>query len=149
MSVLHIKTLPHFDGLPLPEYKTDDAAGFDLCAAVEGTLTLAPGKYKLVKTGLSVAIPKGHEMQIRPRSGLAFKNGITILNSPGTIDADYRGEIGILLMNCGQESFEITRGMRIAQAVIAKYEHVQMELVTDLDATDRGQGGFGSTGTNG
>jgi dUTP pyrophosphatase len=145
---VEIRQLPHGKGLALPAYQSAHAAGLDLLAAVpEGSpLILAPGVHALVPTGLSIALPPGYEAQVRPRSGLAAKHGVTVLNSPGTIDADYRGEIGVLLINHGTVPFSIQRGERIAQMVIAPV--VQAELVTrsSLSATDRGSGGFGSTG---
>ena len=149
MTVLSIIRLPHSEGLDLPSYETADAAGMDLRAAVPDNqpMTLAPGERKLVPTGLIMEIPKGHEGQIRPRSGLAYKKGITCLNTPGTIDADYRGEVMVLLINHGSEPFTIDRGMRIAQMVIAPV--LQMEIVEASLAseTERGSGGFGSTGS--
>jgi len=132
---------------PLPAYQTADAAGLDLHAALEAPLTLAPGKRALVPTGIALAIPKGYEGQVRPRSGLALRHGVTLLNSPGTIDADYRGEVKVLLINLGEEPFTIRPGDRIAQLVIAKVERAELVLVTELDATERGAGGYGSTGT--
>ena len=141
--------LDHAIGLKLPAYETGQSAGMDLAAAIQDALELAPGDRALIPTGLTIALPAGFEAQIRPRSGLAYKNGITVLNSPGTIDADYRGEIGVLLINHGKEPFTIERGMRIAQMVIAKYEQIEWNIVADLDETQRGKGGFGSTGTEG
>jgi dUTP pyrophosphatase len=141
--------MPHGQDMPLPAYATAQSAGMDLCAAVDLPLILKPGARILVPTGLAIALPPGFEAQIRPRSGLAFKNGVTVLNSPGTIDADYRGEIKIILANLGAEDFIIERGMRIAQMVIARHETVQWEMVETLDDTARGSGGFGSTGTQG
>jgi dUTP pyrophosphatase len=141
-----ISRLPHAEGLSLPSYGTAEAAGMDLEAAVEAPLTLAPGTRALVPTGLSIALPSGYEAQIRPRSGLAAKHGVTVLNSPGTIDADYRGEIKAILINHGQEPFVIERGMRIAQMVVAPYSRVEWQAVQTLDETARGAGGFGSTG---
>lgn len=141
--------MPHGQDMPLPAYATAQSAGMDLCAAVDSPLTLKPGARILVPTGLAIALPPGFEAQIRPRSGLAFKNGVTVLNSPGTIDADYRGEIKVILANLGAEDFIIERGMRIAQMVIARHETVQWEMVETLDNTARGSGGFGSTGTQG
>ncbi|MGV1831369.1 dUTP diphosphatase [Agrobacterium vitis] len=145
---LHLQRLPHGEGLELPAYETAGAAGMDLRAAVTEAepLTLAPGKRALVPTGLIMEIPQGFEAQIRPRSGLAFKNGITCLNTPGTIDSDYRGEVKVLLINLGDEDFTITRGMRIAQMVIAPVTQVQVIEVTETSDTVRGAGGFGSTG---
>lgn len=133
-------------GHPLPEYKTPDAAGMDLVANNEEPITLKPLERTLVPTGLFMEIPKGYEAQIRPRSGLALKKGITCLNSPGTIDADYRGEIGVILANLSNESFTINKGERIAQMVIAKHETVEWEVVESLSESERGEGGFGSTG---
>jgi dUTP pyrophosphatase len=143
-----IRQLPHAEGLPLPAYQSAHAAGLDLLAAVpESTpLTLAPGKHALVPTGLAIALPEGFEAQVRPRSGLAAKHGVTVLNSPGTIDADYRGEIQVILINHGAEPFTIRRGERIAQMVIAPVVQATLVPVTSLDETDRGSGGFGSTG---
>lgn len=139
--------LPHGAALPLPAYATAQSAGVDLMAAIDTDLTLAPLARVLVPTGFSMALPEGYEAQIRPRSGLAYKNGITVLNSPGTIDADYRGEIKVLLINLSQESFTIAPGMRIAQMVIAPVSHVNFEARDTLDDTSRSSGGFGSTGT--
>lgn len=129
-----------------PHYATPQSAGMDLRANIDSPILLNPGERILVKTGLFMQLPDGYEAQVRPRSGLAFKHGITVLNSPGTIDADYRGEIGVILINHGQDSFEITDGERVAQMVIAKYESIQWNEVDELDASDRGEGGFGSTG---
>ncbi|MUZ61126.1 dUTP diphosphatase [Agrobacterium vitis] len=145
---LHLKRLPHGEGLELPAYETAGAAGMDLRAAVTEAepLTLAPGKRALVPTGLIMEIPQGFEAQIRPRSGLAFKNGITCLNTPGTIDSDYRGEVKVLLINLGDEDFTITRGMRVAQMVIAPVTQAQVIEITETSDTVRGTGGFGSTG---
>jgi len=148
MSVsVQITRLPHGLDLPLPDYATPHSAGMDLLAAVDAPQTLEPGERCIVPTGIAIALPEGYEAQIRPRSGLAFKNGITGLNSPGTIDADYRGEIGVILVNHGSEAFYIERGMRIAQMVIAAYETARWQEVDSLDETTRGTGGFGSTGT--
>lgn len=145
---LLLKRMPHGEGLELPAYETAGAAGMDLRAAVMDAepLTLAPGKRALVPTGLIFEIPHGFEAQIRPRSGLAFKNGITCLNTPGTVDSDYRGEVKVLLINLGEDDFTITRGMRIAQMVIAPVTQVQVLEVTETSDTVRGAGGFGSTG---
>lgn len=143
---VEIVKLPHAEGLDLPAYATEHAAGMDLCAAVKEDLVLQPGARKLVPTGLSIALPEGYEAQIRPRSGLALKNGLSVLNSPGTIDADYRGEVQIILANLGDEPFTITRGMRIAQMVVAPYSRVAWAPVEKLSETARGAGGFGSTG---
>lgn len=133
---------------PLPAYKTDHSAGLDLQANTEEEIILAPMERTLVKTGLSIELPQGYEAQVRPRSGLALKQGITVLNSPGTIDADYRGEIGVILVNLSAETVTIQHGDRIAQLVIAKYEQVEWELSDELSNTERGAGGFGSTGIN-
>lgn len=130
----------------LPEYATSGAAGMDLRAHLATPVTLAPLERKLIPTGLFMEIPHGYEVQIRPRSGLAFKHGITVLNSPGTIDSDYRGEVGVLLVNLSQEPFVIESGERIAQMVVAAHGHVEWEAVSELSDTDRGAGGFGSTG---
>ena len=140
--------MPHGEGLELPAYETKDAAGMDLRAAVpaDEPIMLSPNKRVLVPTGLIMELPSGHEGQIRPRSGLAFKHGITCLNTPGTIDADYRGEIMVLLINLGEEDFEITRGMRIAQMVIAPFIQVEISQASLASETERGSGGFGSTG---
>lgn len=140
------KRMTHGEGLPLPAYATDGAAGLDLAAAVEAPLVLAPGARALVPTGLSMALPNGYEAQLRPRSGLALKHGVTVLNAPGTIDCDYRGELKALLINHGSEPFIIERGMRIAQLVVAPVTTIRPELVADLDETARGGGGYGSTG---
>lgn len=142
-----IAVLPHGKDLPLPAYATVQAAGMDLCAAVDASVTLKTGERALIPTGLSIALPPGYEAQVRPRSGLAAKNGVTVLNSPGTIDADYRGEIKVILINHGSESFTVERGMRIAQMVIARYTQIGWNTVASLDDTARGSGGFGSTGT--
>jgi dUTP pyrophosphatase len=143
-----IRQLPHAEGLSLPVYQTADAAGLDLLAAVpaDTPLVLPPGKYAMVPTGLTVALPSGYEAQVRPRSGLAAKHGVTVLNSPGTVDADYRGEINVLLINHGDAPFPIKRGERIAQMVIAPVVQAQLNLVVALSETGRGSGGFGSTG---
>lgn len=145
---VHIQQLPHGRDLPLPEYATAQSAGVDLMAAIDADIALAPMQRLLVPTGISIALPAAYEAQIRPRSGLAFKNGVTVLNTPGTIDADYRGEIKVLLINFGTETFIITRGMRIAQMIIAPVSHVHFNLVDALDETARSSGGFGSTGTH-
>ena len=143
-----IRQLPHAEGLALPAYQTTEAAGLDLLAAVpaEAPLILPPGKYAMVPTGLTIALPPGFEAQVRPRSGLAAKHGVTVLNSPGTIDADYRGEIQVILINHGAEAFTIRRGERIAQMVIAPVVQATLAPVASLTETDRGSGGFGSTG---
>ena len=143
-----IKRLAHGGDLPLPSYATKDAAGMDLAAAVATDLVLKPGKRAIVPTGISIALPSGYEAQVRPRSGLAAKNGVTVLNAPGTIDADYRGEVGVILINHGDQDFTITRGMRIAQMVIAPVSPALLHEVAELPDTARGAGGFGSTGTS-
>ena len=135
-------------GNPLPFYATSQSAGMDLCASVAETVVLAPGEYRLIKTGLFIELPIGYEAQIRPRSGLALKHGVTVLNSPGTIDADYRGEIGVLLINHGKQPFEINNGERIAQMVIAAHATVAWQVAETLETTERGAGGFGHTGKN-
>jgi dUTP pyrophosphatase len=140
--------LPHGAGLALPHYATEHAAGMDLLAAIEGKIILAAGKRAIVPTGLSIALPMGYEAQVRPRSGLAAKHGVTVANAPGTIDADYRGEVGVILINLGEEDFVIERGMRIAQMVIAPVTTIIWEETDTLPDTERGSGGFGSTGLN-
>jgi dUTP pyrophosphatase len=142
-----IKQLEHGKDLNLPSYATSHSAGMDLMAAIGEDIVIKPGERKLVPTGIAIALPDGYEAQIRPRSGLALKNGITVLNTPGTIDADYRGEIGIVLINLGHEDFIITKGMRIAQMIVASYIQAKFNLAEDLNSTARGEGGFGSTGT--
>ncbi len=149
MSVeVHITRLAHGADLPLPSYKSEHAAGLDLIAAVPANapIALAPGARALVPTGIAIALPEGHEAQVRPRSGLAARHGLTVLNAPGTIDADYRGEVQVLLINHGGEPVSVTRGMRIAQLVIAQVAYARLHQVAALDDTTRGQGGFGSTG---
>jgi dUTP pyrophosphatase len=145
---LHLVRLANGEGLDLPSYETSCATGMDLRAAVEdqAPLTIEPGKRALVPTGFIFEVPEGFEAQIRPRSGLAFKHGITCLNTPGTIDSDYRGEVKVLLINHGEETFEITRGMRIAQMVIAPVTQVRVVEISETSETVRGAGGFGSTG---
>ena len=142
-----VRRLPHAEGLPLPSYATAGAAGMDLIAAVQNPVTVGPGERILVPTGLTIALPPGYELQIRPRSGLALRHGITLLNTPGTIDEDYRGEIGVIILNTGAEVFVIERGARIAQAVLAPVSRAAWREVDSLDATARDAGGFGSTGT--
>ncbi|MEC8105747.1 MAG: dUTP diphosphatase [Pseudomonadota bacterium] len=147
MSVeLAFRALPHFGELPLPAYATTGAAGMDIVAAVTEDLVLAPGDQSAVPTGLSMAVPAGHEVQVRPRSGLALRHGVTVANAPGTIDSDYRGEVKILLVNLGDADFTVSRGMRIAQIVLAPVTRADPKLVEELDDTARGSGGFGSTG---
>ncbi|MGL5168854.1 MAG: dUTP diphosphatase [Afipia sp.] len=145
---VEIQRLPHADGLALPAYQSAHAAGLDLLAAVpeDKPLTMRPGQRALVPTGLMIAVPPGHEAQVRPRSGLALKHGVTVLNSPGTVDADYRGEVSVLLINHGEEPFTIRRGERIAQLVFAAVTQANLVVVASLPSTDRGSGGFGSTG---
>ncbi|MBA2636305.1 MAG: dUTP diphosphatase [Sphingomonas sp.] len=144
MIEIKLIRLPHGEGLPLPRYASEDAAGLDVTAAEE--LTLAPGERHAVATGFAIEIPRGFEVQVRPRSGLAFKNGITCLNTPGTIDSDYRGEVKVILVNLGQEPFEVRRGERIAQLVPAPVLRADFVEVGELGGTARGAGGFGSTG---
>ena len=148
MTTLRIQRLPHADGLALPAYETTGSAGMDLRAAVpeDAPLTLEPGARALVPTGLKIALEQGYEAQVRPRSGLALKHGLTCLNSPGTIDSDYRGEVGVILINHGQEPFVIRRGERIAQMVVARHDQAVVVELDTLDETARGTGGFGSTG---
>lgn len=141
-----ITKLPHAENLELPSYATEHSAGMDLCAAVPGDVVLEPGQRKLIPTGISIALPEGYEAQVRPRSGLAVKNGVSVLNSPGTIDADYRGEVQVILVNLGEAAFTVTRGMRIAQMIVAPYSRVAWRQTERLSATKRGAGGFGSTG---
>lgn len=143
-----IKTWPHFEGLTLPEYKTDGSSGFDLLAACHQDIVLQPGKRVLIPTGVSISLPSGTEAQVRPRSGLAIKNGVTLLNTPGTIDSDYRGEIQVIVINLGEDPFTISRGMRIAQVVIAQVIKAHFVVADNLDTTLRGAGGFGHTGTH-
>lgn len=143
---LELKRLEHGRDLPLPAYQSLLAAGLDLLAAVDGKITLAPGARALVPTGLAMALPAGFEAQVRPRSGLAAKHGVTVLNTPGTIDADYRGEVKVILINLGDDPFEISRGDRIAQMVIAPVLQADIVEVEALSETERGSGGFGSTG---
>ena len=146
---LEIARLPHGHDLPLPSYQSELAAGLDLLAAVpeDGPVTITPGMRTLVPTGIAIALPAGFEAQVRPRSGLAVKHGVTVLNTPGTIDADYRGELQVLLVNLGSDSFEIARGMRVAQLVVAPIARVRLSQVATLARTLRGTGGFGSTGS--
>jgi dUTP pyrophosphatase len=145
---LQMMRLPHGADLPLPSYQSAGAAGLDLLAAVaaDAPVILAPGRRALIPTGLAIALPAGTEGQVRPRSGLAARHGVTVLNSPGTIDSDYRGEIQVILVNFGQDSFSVTRGMRIAQLIIAPVLQVTIREITKLDETTRGVGGLGSTG---
>lgn len=140
--------MDHAIGLPLPEYETEGSAGCDLRAALTDPITLKPGKRALIPTGLKMALPEGFEAQIRPRSGLAYKHGITMLNTPGTIDSDYRGEVKVLAINHGEEEFTIQHGDRIAQMVIAPIQQIEIQQVYELPKTRRGEGGFGSTGVS-
>lgn len=144
--IVHITQLRNSEGLPIPHYQTEHSAGVDLYAAVETETVIAAGAWKLIPTGIAVSIPEGYEGQVRPRSGLALKHGIGMLNGPGTIDADYRGEIGIILFNFSDKPFAIHRGDRIAQLVLAKYEKASFVKVESLSETSRGAGGFGHTG---
>lgn len=146
MPQVQVVRLPHFSGLPLPAYATAGSAGIDLLAAIPEPVELLPGRRALVPTGLKLAVPPGHEAQVRPRSGLAANHGVTVLNAPGTIDSDYRGEVKVALVNLGQEPMIITRGMRIAQLILARVERIEWQAVDALDGTVRGEGGFGSTG---
>jgi dUTP pyrophosphatase len=143
-----VKRLPHGSDLPLPQYQSERAAGLDLVAAIpaSATIIIEPGARELVPTGLAIELPGDHEAQVRPRSGLALKNGVTVLNAPGTIDADYRGEIGVILINLGAQAFEISRGDRIAQLVIAPVTRARLIETTEIASSARGAGGFGSTG---
>lgn len=143
---VRVRRLPHNQDLPLPSYATAGAAGMDLIAAVGDPVSIAPGERALIPTGLAIALPPGYELQIRPRSGLALRNGIVLPNSPGTIDEDYRGEVQIIVMNAGEAPFVVERGMRIAQGVLAPVVRVAWDEAEDLDATARDAGGFGSTG---
>lgn len=144
---IQIQKLAHASDLPLPDYATEQSAGVDLLAAISQPMVIKPQEILLIPTGLKIALPAGFEAQVRPRSGLALKNGLTIPNSPGTIDADYRGEIQVILMNASNTPFEITRGMRIAQLVFARYARGEFKEVEELNtSTERGEGGFGSTG---
>ena len=146
---VRIMRLPHGADLPLPSYQSAHAAGLDLFAALpaDAPLTLAPGARALIPTGIAIALPVDHEAQVRPRSGLAVRHGLTVMNTPGTIDADYRGEVQVLLINLGQEPVAVTRGMRIAQLVVAPVTHARLREAQTLDETHRGKGGFGSTGS--
>lgn len=149
MVTVAVRRLPHGEGLALPAYATPDSAGMDLLAAVGEPVTLAPGERRLVPTGLAIQLPPGYEAQVRPRSGLALKQGVTVLNAPGTVDADYRGEVGVILVNLGQAAFTIGRGDRIAQLVVAPVIQARWAEVASLEESQRGAGGFGSTGTKG
>ena len=147
MTLIPIIRLPHGAQMDLPSYATEQAAGLDLMAALAEPVTLAPGQRAMIPTGIAIALPVGFEAQVRPRSGLAAKHGVTILNSPGTIDADYRGEVGVILVNLGDAPFTVKRGERIAQIIVAPVAQASWREVTALSATARGAGGFGSTGT--
>ena len=149
MTTVALLRLPHGDDLPLPAYETAGAAGLDLRAAITAPLTLAPGERALIPTGLAMQLPEGFEGQVRPRSGLALRHGVTVLNAPGTVDSDYLGEVSVVLINHGQEPFSIQRGDRIAQFVIAPVTQAELLEVSTLDATARGAGGYGSTGISG
>lgn len=149
MTEVQITRLPHGKDLPLPAYQSDLAAGMDLLAAVAEPVTLAPGKRALIPTGIAIALPAGYEAQVRPRSGLAAKQGVTVLNTPGTIDADYRGEVQVILINLGDAPVMIERGMRIAQMVVSRVERARLRETPALPPTGRGGGGFGSTGGHG
>lgn len=146
--IIDIVRLDHGRDLPLPAHATPASAGVDLLAAVDAKRTLSPGERQLVPTGISIALPEGFEAQVRPRSGLALKHGVTVLNAPGTIDADYRGEVGVILVNLGEAPFTIERGMRIAQMVVAPVSFVNWREGQELSSSTRGQGGFGSTGSH-
>ena len=147
MIAIPVQRLAHAAGLALPARATADSAGMDLLAAVEAEVTLAPGGRALIPTGIALALPAGYEAQVRPRSGLALKHGVTVLNSPGTIDADYRGEVGVILINHGETPFTVRRGERIAQLIIAALADATLSEVESLPASQRGEGGFGSTGS--
>ena len=140
-----VQKLPGHDDIPLPRYMTEHAAGMDVIAAIEGEEVILPGKRKLIPTGIAIALPEGYEAEIRPRSGLAMKNGVTLANSPGTIDADYRGEVGVIMINHGEEPFVVRRGDRIAQMVFHRVCRVTWVVTSQLDPTSRGDGGFGHT----
>ena len=144
---IQVRRLPHAEGLPLPSYATAGAAGMDLLAAIGDPVTIRPGERVLIPTGLTIALPAGYELQIRPRSGLALRHGITLVNTPGTIDQDYRGEIGVIVLNTGADTFVVERAARIAQAVLAPVSQAEWREVDSLDVTARNAGGFGSTGT--
>jgi len=137
---------PGTEDVPLPRYMSEHASGMDVCAAVEGPVTIAPGEVKLIPTGLFLAIPPGYEVQVRPRSGLALKHGLTVVNAPGTIDSDYRGEVGVILGNMGREPFTVERGMRVAQLVVQPVVRAELVEREELPATERAGGGFGHTG---
>ena len=138
--------MPHGEGIPLPRYMSDHAAGMDLYAAVSEEMNIPPGEWKLVPTGLTIALPEGYEAQVRPRSGLALKQGVSVLNTPGTVDADYRGEVGVILMNHSRENLVVKRGDRIAQMIVNQIERIEFDKVAELPSSERGTGGFGHTG---
>jgi dUTP pyrophosphatase len=144
--IIKVKRLRNNPDLPLPSYHSDGASGLDLCAAVEEEITLKAGDIRLIPTGLSISLPRGYEAQVRPRSGLALSHGLGLLNSPGTIDADYRGEIGVIVINWGKEPFTIRRGDRIAQMIISRVYCAELAEVDEIDPTARGEGGFGHSG---
>ncbi|GDX35994.1 deoxyuridine 5'-triphosphate nucleotidohydrolase [Alphaproteobacteria bacterium] len=146
MTILKIKKLANYQDLPLPKYETKGSAGMDLVACIDEDIIIKQNEIKLIKTGIAIALEHGYEAQIRPRSGLALKNGISVLNTPGTIDSDYRGEICVILINHSANDFVVSRGMRIAQMVISKYQQANINVVEELDETQRSTGGFGSTG---
>ena len=143
---VEVKRRAGCEDLPLPCYMSDGASGMDLHAAVDGEVTIQPGEVKLIPTGIHIALPRGFEAQVRPRSGLALRHGVTVLNAPGTVDSDYRAEVGVILANLGSEPFQVGRGMRVAQMVIARVSQAQVVEVQELSETDRQFGGFGSTG---
>jgi len=143
---INIKKLENLKELPLPSYATPHSAGMDLLAAIDEDVIINPSEHAIIPSGIAIALPQGYEAQVRPRSGLAAKSGITVLNTPGTIDSDYRGEIKVILINLSKNPFTITRGMRMAQMVIAQHDQANWNIVADLDETQRGEGGFGSTG---
>ncbi len=146
MTRVLIRRLPHAHDLPLPAYATEGSAGLDLLAAIETEIEIAPGARAAIASGIAIALPDGYEAQVRPRSGLALHHGITVLNAPGTIDSDYRGEVKAILVNLGDAPFRVTRGMKIAQLIIARHERAEFHEVAELPASVRGEGGFGSTG---
>jgi dUTP pyrophosphatase len=144
--IIKVKRLDNNPDLPLPSYYSGGSSGLDLCAAVKEEITLKPGEIQLIPTGLSISLPRGYEAQVRPRSGLALRHGLGLVNSPGTIDADYRGEIGVIVINWGKEPFTIRRGDRIAQMIISRVYRARLEEVDEIDPTARGEGGFGHSG---
>ncbi len=146
MLNVQVKRLPHGKDIPLPKYMSEHAAGMDLYAGVNPEIVIPPGEWKLVPTGISIALPEGYEAQVRPRSGMALKQGVSILNTPGTVDADYRGEVSVILMNHSKEDLVIKRGDRVAQMIINKVERIEFQEVKELPQSNRGSGGFGHTG---